>query len=171
MPLFIVLLLAVGLALLWLSRRERAGTGLPPGRVVSSDTGTGNALEIPLFSGEHGLTGKPDYLIEDGGRFIPVEVKSSAGPADGPYDSHVYQLAAYCLLVEESYGVRPSHGLIRYRDRTYAVDYTSELESRLLALLGEMRQALESNRANRSHESHRRCRACGYRGACEQSLV
>lgn len=171
MPLLILLLLFVGVALFWLARRGRAATGLPPGRVASSDTGAGNRLEIPLYSSDHGLTGRPDYLIEDRGGFIPVEIKSSAAPASGPFDSHVYQLAAYCLLVEQSYGVRPTHGLIRYRDKTYAVDYTPGLEADLLALLNEMRESFGAKAVDRSHDTRQRCRGCGYRGACDQSLA
>jgi len=44
-----------------------------------------------------------------------------------PYDSDVLQLAAYCLLVEEIYEQRPEHGLIRYKNQTFAVDYTPQL--------------------------------------------
>jgi hypothetical protein len=66
MALWFLGLLILGLLLLWLARRGRARSGLPQGRVIYSDTGGWDRLERPLFSREHQLTGKPDYLVADG---------------------------------------------------------------------------------------------------------
>jgi len=170
MALWFFLLLGLGLLLLWLARRGRARSGLPQGRVVYTDTGSWSRLERPLFSREFSLTGKPDYLVADGADIIPVEVKSGQAPAH-PYLSHVLQLAAYCLLVEECYGRRPPYGVVKYADRTFEVDYTPELENRLLATVDRMRAALAEGSAPRSHDAPRRCRACGYRQRCDQRLT
>jgi CRISPR-associated exonuclease Cas4 len=167
-PWFFVLL-AVGLLLLWLAQRGRARSGLPRGRVVYSDTGGWGRVDRPLFSPEFQLTGKPDYLVSDGSDVIPVEVKSGPGPAQ-PYGSHVLQLAAYCLLVEECYGREAPYGIIKYDDRTFEVDYTPELEERLLGVLEAMRGDLFEGDAPRDHDDARRCRACGYRERCEERL-
>ena len=163
-------LLALGLLLLWLARRGRAHSGLPQGRVVYADTGGWGRLERPLFSHALRLTGKPDYLVADGGEVIPVEVKSSRAPAR-PYPSHVLQLAAYCLLVEECYGRRPPYGIIKYADRAFEVDYMPELEDELLETLDCMRADLAAEDASRSHDEPQRCRACGYRQRCDQRLT
>lgn len=163
-------LLALGLLLLWLAQRGRARSGLPQGRVVYTDTGGWNRLERPLFSREFLLTGKPDYLIADGADVIPVEVKSSRAPAQ-PYPSHLLQLAAYCLLVEECYRRRPPYGIVKYADRAFEVEYTPELEDQLLATLACMRTDLTDGNAPRGHEEPRRCQACGYRRWCEQGLA
>ncbi|RME38279.1 MAG: CRISPR-associated protein Cas4 [Thermoflexia bacterium] len=166
----ILLLVLVGLALLWLARRLRARTGLPPGRIVATDVGPWRRLDRPLLSRRHHLVGRPDYIVADGMDLIPVEVKSARAPAR-PYDSHVLQLAAYCLLVAETSGHRPPYGLLRYADRTFQIPYTRELEDELLALLEEMREALERGDAPRHHRNARRCQACGYREVCDQALV
>lgn len=50
-------------------------------------------------------------------------------PSASRRDSEVLQLAAYCLLVEETQGQRPAHGLTRYQNQTFAVDYTSHLRA------------------------------------------
>jgi CRISPR-associated exonuclease Cas4 len=163
-------LLALGLLLLWLAQRGRARSGLPQGRVVYTDTGGWNRLERPLFSREFLLTGKPDYLIADGADVIPIEVKSSRAPAQ-PYPSHLLQLAAYCLLVEECYRRRPPYGIVKYADRAFEVEYTTELEDQLLTMLDCMRTDLADGDAPRSHEEPRRCQACGYRRWCEQGLA
>lgn len=166
----ILLLLFVALIFFWQSGRQRKEAGLPGGRVIYTDTRGWGKLERPLYNDLLGLTGKPDYLIQEKGQIIPVEVKSGRAP-ESPYDSHIYQLAAYCLLVEKSYGKRPPYGIIHYENRDFAVDYTPELESSLLDLLAEMRRDELKREVERSHEQAARCARCGFKKACDQSLV
>jgi CRISPR-associated exonuclease Cas4 len=137
--------------------------------VVYTDTGQGGKVEKPLFDPLSGLVGKPDYLVEQDDLLIPVEVKSSYAPSE-PYDSHIYQLAAYCLLVFRVYGKRPPYGLLRYRNRTFAIDFTPELEAGLLERLSEMRLQEKAGDAKRSHQSQARCAVCGYRQICDERL-
>jgi CRISPR-associated exonuclease Cas4 len=165
----------VGLALLLLAvlllvggLRLRRKTGLPWAPVVAQDT-DGYTLDKPLFARRIGLTGKPDYLLELRGHTIPVEVKPSRRAAR-PYESDLMQLAAYCLLVEETSGEAPPYGLLRYAERTYRLDYTSRVRDELLALLDEMRAALESPASTRSHDDPRRCRGCGFFEQCDEAL-
>ncbi len=162
-------LLLAALALWLLGRRSYRATGLPPGRLIYVDTGAFGRPEKPLFSEAHRLTGKPDYLVQDGDDIIPVEVKTSHAPAQ-PYDSHVLQLAAYCLLVADAYGVRPPYGIVKYPERAFAVDYTPELEALLLATLDAMRADRHAADVPRSHEEPVRCKFCGVRGECDQRI-
>ena len=169
MPALILLILAI---LLWLiANRARRATGLPEGVVVYTDTGGWARVEKPLFSSSLQLTGKPDYLVRQGDAVIPVEVKSGSAPADGPRPGHIYQLAAYCALVEDAYGQRPDYGLIQYADQTLAVNYTAALEAELLKLLDEIRADGEAEEVPRSHDSPARCAACGFRDVCDQALA
>ena len=108
--------------------------GLPGGRVIYTDTRAWGKLEKPLVAEDIGLVGKPDYLVQSGEAIIPVEVKSGRPPAT-PYDSHIFQLAAYCMLVHKNFGKRPPYGILHYAGRDFAIDYTRELESSLLDLL------------------------------------
>jgi CRISPR-associated exonuclease Cas4 len=80
-------------------------------------------------------------------------------------------LAAYCLLVEKTYGKRPPYGIIHYPGRDFAVDYTARLESALLDQLAEMRRDELRSSVPRSHEEAARCRRCGFKKVCDQSLV
>ena len=75
-----LILLGGGLLLLKRARRLHEQTGLPQGRVIYADTGAWNRCEKPLFSRRYLLTGRPDYLVEDGRARIPVEVKSTSSP-------------------------------------------------------------------------------------------
>ena len=165
-----ITLILLAFVLFWQSSRQRKEAGLPGGRVIYTDTRGWGKLEKPLYYASLELTGKPDYLVQQNGQIIPVEVKSSRAP-DAPYDSHIYQLAAYCLLVEKTYKKRPPYGIIHYNDRDFAVDYTPELEASLLDLLADMKRDEYKHDVPRSHEQAARCARCGYKNACDQSLV
>jgi CRISPR-associated exonuclease Cas4 len=174
MPILVILLFAVALLLLWESNRRKRAGGIPGGRVIYADTRAWGAVEKPLFDPGTGLTGKPDYLVEKGDQIIPVEVKSNSAAA-GPLDSHIYQVAAYCLLVERVMGKRPPYGILHYprsskQGRTYAIDYTPQLEAALLDLLSEIHQQERRRDVKRSHDSTARCSGCGYRSICDQRL-
>jgi len=162
-------LFILALVLLWLSSRQRKEAGLPGGRIIYTDTRAWGEVEKPLYDAQLGLTGKPDYLVEQNGQIIPVEVKSGKAP-DSPYDSHIYQIAAYCLLVQREMGKRPPYGIIHYSDRDFAVDYTPELENNLLDVLAEMRRDEVRTNVPRSHEVQARCHRCGYQDLCDQKL-
>ncbi len=166
----VALLILLAVVLFWQARRRQKAIGLPSGRVIYADTRGWGALEQPLYDPAFGLTGKPDYLVEEKGQVIPVEVKSSQISA-APYDAHIFQLAAYCLLVERHYGKRPAYGIIYYPNRTFAVDYTPGLEKALLELLEEMRLKEKHKDVPRSHDSPARCARCGFRSTCDQKLT
>lgn len=169
-PLIAIGLILVALLLYLVSRRVRADTGLPDGEVMYSDTGAWQRNERALFSKQHRLSGKPDYLIRVQGAIVPVEVKSGKAPAQ-PRAGHVLQLAAYCLLVEEALAAPVHEGIIKYDDRQFVIRYDAERKRELLTVLREMRQDLTAGAANRDHSEPRRCRACGVREKCDQSLI
>jgi CRISPR-associated exonuclease Cas4 len=170
--LLLVALILGGLGI-WLLVRAGAvhrQTGLPVGRVTYVDTGAWDRCERPLFSGLHHLTGRPDYLVQSRQGVIPVEVKSGAAP-EQPYQAHLMQLAAYCLLVEEQEGRAPPYGILKYDDRAFEVDYSPALRAELLNILADIRQDLRARDVHRSHDEPGRCRGCGYRDRCEQRLA
>ena len=152
-------------------------TGRPVGRVAGTEVGRdGKRQERPLVSETLELVGRPDYLIEAEGGVVPVEVKSTACPAGGrPYDSHLAQLAAYCLLVEDVLGATVPYGLVKYRDREVRVEYTNEMREQALALIAEMKADMnasaEGSEVQRSHDDPRRCAGCSLREVCTESLA
>jgi CRISPR-associated exonuclease Cas4 len=167
--LLVALLILTALAFWW-SRNQREQTGLPAGEVVYADTGGWRRLERPLYSERFRLTGKPDYIVLEGGRHIPVEVKPTRR-AEQPYPSDEYQLAAYCLLIEEKYGAPPPYGLLRYQNATFRVPYTVALREELTRLLEEMRRDRHAKEVLPNHRDPRRCLRCGHREHCERKLA
>jgi len=171
LPFIALFLIFLGLLVFWLGRRGQAETGLPTGRVIYSDTRGWQSIEKPLFSRTQRLAGKPDYLVQQGRDIVPVEVKSAHAPSDGPRRSHVLQLAAYCLLIEETYRQKPKYGIVKYADRMFAVDYTESLRTALLDVIAAMRDDLAHGETQRSHDEAARCGHCGYRHACPERLA
>jgi len=171
MLLAVIALTILALVFFWLSGRQRQSAGLPGGRIIYADTQQWAKVERPLYDALLNLSGKPDYLVQQGeNAVIPVEVKTGRTPTT-PHDSHIFQLAAYCLLAERVLHKRPAYGILHYPNRTYAVDYTPALESALLDVLAEMRVQERRGEADRSHEEPARCARCGYRAHCNQRLA
>ncbi|MBS3781054.1 MAG: CRISPR-associated protein Cas4 [Candidatus Thermoplasmatota archaeon] len=123
-----------------------------------------------LRSEKYKLRGKPDFILEKDGSPVPVEVKTGRVP-EGPFFSHILQIAAYCLLVEEDMGKKPPYGLIRYGDTEFDIEYDEDLRQLLLEKLKDMRMHLKDEDVHRNHNREGKCRNCSRRKICEESLV
>ena len=162
---FGLILLLVGLGA-WLQ------TGLPGSRIVSADVGPALPATKPMVSHRYELTGKPDYLVQVAGGIAPVELKSGNVPRTGrPYDGNAMQLAAYCLLVEDTMQVSVPYGIIKYRDGSIHVPFTNAIRHKLLSLMPQIQAAKgELADCHRSHRQRARCAKCGYRPVCSEAL-
>ena len=166
-----LVLVFLAVVVLLLSRRWQRQLRLPEGKVIYTDSGAWMQNSEVLTDRRLRLAGKPDYLVEqDDGLIIPVEIKSGSAP-ELPWPGHVLQLMAYCRLVETTYGIRPTHGILQYSDRAFSVDYTFTLEQDLLDTLEEMQADLYAPEVPKDHEEPRRGHACGYRDHCDIALV
>ena len=145
----------------------RKRSGLPGGEVIYDDLShEGSPAEV-LSSSTYGIAGKPDMILRQGRTLIPVEIKSARG-GERPYPSHVMQLAAYCLLIEEHYGIRPPYGILRYRDKQFEIPFTDRLTDELRMTLEKMRtEAPEKSLPAGCHGS-RKCDRCGYAAYCQR---
>jgi CRISPR-associated exonuclease Cas4 len=168
----LVVCLTVGLVLLFIGVGVWLRTGLPSMQILSSDVGAALPARKPLVSHRYGLTGQPDYLVQIDRGIVPVELKSGNIPRNRrPHAGNLMQLAAYCLLVEDTMAVSVPYGIINYRDGSIRIRFTDTLRDRLLDILPRI-QAAKSKPAN-CHRSHRhagRCRTCGYRPVCSEAL-
>lgn len=165
-----LLLALLGFVLLAYSRNHRLAAGLPEGRVVYADTAAWKHGEQVLFSARYALSGKPDYLVEERGHIVPVEVKPGRQGVI-PYEGDILQLAAYCLLVEETHGRRPRYGYLKYQRALFRIDYTADLRRRLLSELADMRSDLHARDVAPNHSDSRRCLNCGHRPHCAKRLA
>lgn len=165
----VVALLLITLGLIWFERlrTKRDQLRMPAGLPIYHDT-----QEQPgklIFSHHYRVKGKPDFLYEQGGFVIPIEVKTGRTPAT-PFEGHIMQLMTYCVLVEENYGSRPPYGIIRYTTQDFQIDFTPEREQAFANLLLQIRQKRNLTTVHRSHSTWKACEACGYRDACDERL-
>jgi CRISPR-associated exonuclease Cas4 len=143
-------------------RREQAAVGLDHETVHSSDDST---APIPtLRSWRYGLVGRPDQLVRVGRALVPVEQKPTARRLQ---PSHVLQVAAQCLLVQEVYGIRPPFGLVVLAEGVrQRVEFSPELERHLLETMAQMRAFLHAGAAPEPRWTSGKCRNCGFRTTC-----
>lgn len=160
-----VLLLAAVLILVLIWLLQRKNKGLPAGTLIYDDLSEGSVRVRTLTSKRFGISGKPDMIIRRGRELIPVEIKSAPG-RERPYPSHVMQLTAYCLLIEENYGTRPSYGVLRYRDRQFEVPFSDAPVDKLLAQLERMRSEDPAAALPPKCAQPRKCEHCGYKAFC-----
>ncbi|TLZ71915.1 MAG: Dna2/Cas4 domain-containing protein [Methanobacteriota archaeon] len=124
-----------------------------------------------FVSKRHGLTGRPDAVLMAGEAHVPVEVKTGRTPR-GPLFSHILQIAAYCLLMEEEYGRPPPYGIIRYEGASHEIEYNEDLRTLVLGKIGEMRGALaRGGGAHRNHNRPGKCLGCSRREGCPERLA
>jgi CRISPR-associated exonuclease Cas4 len=122
-----------------------------------------------LISNKLGLSGRPDYVLMMDDEHIPVEVKTGRVPR-GPLFSHILQVAAYCVLLEEEFGIPPSHGIIRYGQVENDVEYDAALKAMVLSKLGEMREIMKTGNAHRNHNKPGKCKHCSRKQACPERI-
>lgn len=149
------------------AKRIVVQSGLVHGELAYSDLDRpAETLRAPRYE----LTGKPDYIVRRGDRYIPVELKTGRTP-DKPHDSHLMQLGVYCILVEERYGKRPTHGVLQYPERSFEVAYTDDFRDKVLETTLKMRLAEMTGNVHRIHNSPGKCRGCSRRDACAERLA
>lgn len=156
-----VLVAFCGLVLILAAKAARRRRGFLPGATVSFD-------EVRLESKLHGLVGRPDRIVRQGGIFIPEEHKRRATKF---YPSYRAQVGVYLLLIEEHYGVRPPYGVIVLGDgRRERVENTEELRAWVLDVAAKIREARRVIREEIPvSPPSSKCRRCGQRSRCRQS--
>lgn len=117
-----------------------------------------------------GLSGRPDAVVMDAEHHIPVELKTGRVPR-GPLFSHILQVVAYCVLLEEEYGKAPPYGVIRYGETAFEIEYNADQRALLLQKLTEMRASIVKGEAHRNHNRPGKCIHCSRRAGCPERLA
>jgi CRISPR-associated protein Cas4 len=162
----LILLIALAIAAyLMIGRWDhhyRARLGLPTGAIVAADD---TALTSPTLRSERlGLVGRPDHLLRSGSQLIPVEQKPRSKRVQ---PSHVMQVVAQCVLVQEVYRVRPAYGVLVLAGGVQErVPFTPEIERRLHQTMTHMRALLEDGVEPGPRWIPARCRVCGFARIC-----
>ncbi|KAA0003717.1 MAG: Dna2/Cas4 domain-containing protein [Thermoplasmata archaeon] len=123
-----------------------------------------------FISEKYGLRGKPDYVIEKEGEFIPVEEKTGRVPK-GPLFSHMIQIIVYCMLIEDVTEKKPSYGILKYNENIYRITYDENLKEVVLQLRDNILHAIEKGEVHRNHDRRGKCINCSRREICPERLA
>jgi CRISPR-associated exonuclease Cas4 len=160
-PLIFGLLAAIfGLLLIAWALRTRKNRGLGAGKTEALD-------DLVLVSQALKLVGRPDRITRQGEFLIPEEWKPSARRI---YPGHRLQVIAYCLLVEEHFGVRPPHGVVVLAGgKRVEVPNTEELQAEVLTVAARIREHRQNIREEIPvRQPAAKCCACGQLSHCRQ---
>lgn len=141
-------------------RRTLAAYGLTEGR---------RHFDVWVESSVLGLRGRIDLVIEVGkgksGELIPVDYKQS-GREPGRHVRR--QLAAYGMMLEETWGRRVRRGFIYSltRRRAEEVVLTAELRQEVWEIVEEMGEMVKRERMPDPPRWRRRCENCEFRRFC-----
>lgn len=137
-------------------RRTLRAFGLREGQIESN---------VSLFSPDLGLSGKLDLLIHQPGRYFPVEVKFTQGPARL---NHQLQLAGYALILESIFGLPVPHGyIVRLpEDSADRISLDASLRDLAWRTIEAIRQTISREHIPPPAPSPARCRDCEYRRFC-----
>ena len=136
------------------------------GNIAYSDL---NKPAKPFFSKRYRITGKPDYIIQKDNCFIPVEIKT--GRQYSPQKNHVFQLAAYCHLLEENYGCFVPYGILVYgSNKQYKIPFDPKIRYELESVIKKMRILLKNKNFVRNHNDSNKCINCSMRVYCKNKL-
>lgn len=119
-----------------------------------------------LYSETYDLRGKPDYIFRRIGsrKIVPVELKSACiGDAALPHYGDYLQLAAYFLLLEDVYGIRPRFGWLKYQDHMFLIRNRRKVRQEVIQTMQKMRNML-SYGASEPKGNFTKCRHCICRG-------
>lgn len=145
----------------FLVREKKESLGIPDGRIMYSDL---NVPAVPLFSKRSRLIGKPDYIVRKEKHYIPVEIKS--GRSLHPHQSHVLQLAVYCQILEDIFGVFVPEGILVYNNVPHTIPFDPKLRFELESVMKTMRASLRNGSIQKNHQELVRCKSCSMKQYC-----
>lgn len=156
--------------LLFKKRRLSRELGIPKDWKLIYTDAQGEGRLLKAFVKGVILCGKPDWVYQNRSQALVIEDKRGTKPGT-LYLSYQIQLAAYFLLVEEEFGLRPYRGILRFSDGQAEVSPDPTLIHTLGTVLEEMRAILlRKTPARRNHWSQSRCRRCKFYERCDERL-
>lgn len=121
-----------------------------------------------LRSARYGIQGRPDFILQVEGEMVPVELKTGRTPR-GPLFSHILQVGAYCLMLQEE-GAKVSHGILRYEGIEHEIEFDQQLSGLVVSKVAEMRRLQGTGEVHRNHNRPGKCLSCSRRDACPERL-
>lgn len=124
---------------------------------------------VDLYSENLGLRGKIDMVISTPHEVMPVEYKMAAGIGL----HHKYQLTAYAMLAEHTFGGTVTRAFVYLTPvkRALEVPITSAMRAHVKKILAGLHDSIENERLPRPTPHRKRCTDCEYRRFCGDVLA
>jgi CRISPR-associated exonuclease Cas4 len=124
---------------------------------------------VDLYSGSLGLRGKIDMVIFTPHEVVPIEYKMAS--AIGLH--HKYQLTAYAMLAEYTFGGTVSRAFVYLTPAKKAqeIPITPAMRAHVKKILAVLRSSIENERLPRPTPHRKRCTDCEYRRFCGDVLT
>ena|SRR5438128_1218970 len=118
-----------------------------------------------LFSNQLHLSGKLDLLVETPSACFPIDFKYTTGR---PHHNHRIQLAAYALLIEESFHKPVPAGFVflTIADVVVQIPINEELRNEVRSALAALRTMVQLEVFPGPTSVRARCTDCEYRNFC-----
>lgn len=149
------------------SNNLREKNKIQKGKITYNDL---NKPSNPFFSRKYRIAGKPDYIINKNGCYIPVELKT--GSKNYPMKNHIFQLASYCQLLEENYDTFIPYGILVYNNKeSYKIRYDPSIRYELESTIKKMRYTIKTGKIKRNHSNTNRCKNCSMKKYCKEKIT
>ncbi len=113
----------------------------------SEFVGAQKMLFTSLSSDTLGLQGNVDLIIHTArGEFIPVEYKNMNSDSGRVCMDHKYQLVAYALLIEESFGTTVKSGIVNYLPESLILQFeiTPTMKTHVKRVIGHIKRIIQT---------------------------
>jgi len=135
--------------------------------------GAEKLLFVPLCSDVLGLQGNVDLIIHTArGEFVPVEYKNMNSDGGRVCMDHKYQLVAYALLIEESFGTTVKSGIVNYLPEALVLQFeiTPTMKIHVKRVIGHIKRIIQTEELPPIRVAKHKCRGgCGHTQTCHPS--
>ena len=122
------------------------------------------------------LTGVIDQVLVKKEELVPVELKTGSSPKEGIWPGHRIQIAAYVMLLEETFDMSIKKGYIRYldtpeTDNLREVNINPFMREEVTDTRIKVEKLLSSSELPEKEKNEKKCEKCGLREQCFNDIL
>jgi len=147
-------------------RKEKRRTTLLGGKTLKVEQ---KWTALQLRSEKLGIEGMVDMVVKTPEGYVVVEYKTALMPRR-IHPGHLYQAAAYAMLVEEAFKtiVRKLYVYYEKSNKFFEIPLTESIRRHVIWTIGRIREIVQKEKLPPAKPS-RKCWSCGYRWICREA--
>ncbi|MBN1800391.1 MAG: CRISPR-associated protein Cas4 [Candidatus Lokiarchaeota archaeon] len=124
--------------------------------------------ELYMTSEQLKLKGMCDYVIEDEGVLVPLELKIGKSNNGRPFENDIAQLVCYILLLEDYLKSPLTHGYLLYLGsrQKLKIKCDKKARSELFTIIKSIREQVRLNKIPKLPQTNDRCKNCSFFDYC-----